>query len=58
MNRYMLLLWGGGARLAKMSPEQVKEHLKRWATWMESLSKQGIWDGGEPLGAEGQRWRP
>jgi len=38
--------------MAKMSPEQIQEHMKRWATWMEGLAKQGIWDGGEPLGAE------
>ena len=52
MNRYMLILYGGGQRMARMSPEQIQEHMKRWATWMDGLAKQGIWDGGEPLGAE------
>jgi hypothetical protein len=48
----MLILWGGGARMEKMSPQQIQDHMKRWTTWMDSLSRQGIWDGGEPLGAE------
>lgn len=52
MNRYMLILWGGGQRMSKMSPQEIQEHMKHWTTWMESLAKQGIWDGGEPLGAE------
>ena len=52
MNRYLLLLWGGDAHLAKMSPDQIQEHMKHWTTWMESLSRKGIWDGGEPLGVE------
>ncbi len=38
--------------MAKMSPEQIQEHMKRWASWMEGLAKQGIGDGGEPLGVE------
>jgi hypothetical protein len=52
MNRYMLILWGGGARMARMSPGEIQDHMKHWTTWMEGLSKQGIWDGGEPLGDE------
>ena len=52
MNRYMLLLWGGGEKMAKMSPQEIQEHMKRWTLWMESLAQQGIWDGGEPLGGE------
>ena len=54
MNRYMLLLRGGGARMQKMSPQEMQEHMGRWTAWMESLSKQGIWAGGDPLGAEGR----
>jgi len=52
MNRYMVLLWGGGPKLARMSQDEVKAHLGRWTEWMEALSAKGIWDGGEPLGAE------
>lgn len=52
MNRYMLILWGGGARMARMSPGEIQDHMKHWTTWMEGLSKQGVWDGGEPLGDE------
>jgi len=52
MNRYLLILWGGSARMAKMSPGEIQDHMKHWTTWMESLSKQGVWDGGEPLGDE------
>ena len=52
MNRYMLLLWGGGEKMARMSPEQIQAHMKKWTAWMESLATKGIWDGGEPLGSE------
>jgi len=55
MNRYMLILWGGGARMARMSPGEIQDHMKHWTTWMEGLSKQGVWDGGEPLGDEAKR---
>ena len=54
MNRYMMILWGGDVREAKMSPEQLQSYMKRWTTWMENLAKQGISDGGEPLGPEGR----
>jgi hypothetical protein len=52
MNRYMLILWGGDARIAKMSPDQIQDHMKHWTTWMDGLAKQGVLDGGEPLGSE------
>jgi hypothetical protein len=55
MNRYMLLLWGGGEKMARMSPEQIQVHMKKWTAWMEGLAEKGIWDGGEPLGSEARR---
>jgi len=59
MNRYLLILWGsvyssdaGGKRTARLSPEQIQENTKHWNAWMEGLGKQGVLDGGEPLGAD------
>src|SRR5258708_6349639 len=51
MNRYLLILYGGDEKIARMSPNEIQQHMQRWANWMETLSKQGIIEGGEPLEA-------
>ena len=40
--------------MAKMSPEQMQQHLQQWGQWIEQMSKQGKFKSGDPLGGEGR----
>jgi hypothetical protein len=51
MANYMFLFRGG---MAATSPEEMQKSMQKWVAWIESLSKQGIYKGGEPLTREGR----
>ena len=40
--------------MAKMSPEEMQQHMKKWMTWIEQLSKAGTFKAGEPLDDKGK----
>jgi len=44
-----LLLFRGGLDFTKASPEQVQEVILKWKTWVDELTKKGIYNGGERL---------
>lgn len=53
MADYLFLFRGGDAAMAKLSPEQMQQHMAKWMTWIEQLSKAGTFKAGEPLAKEG-----
>ncbi len=48
MKEYLLLFRGGNERL-NFSPNDMQEHMQRWAQWMSELGKQGKFAGAQPL---------
>lgn len=56
MKEFLFLFRGGDAgRLsAQQSPEQWQQHMMKWKAWMESLTKEGRFSGGQPLDKEGK----
>jgi len=56
MKEFLFLFRGGDAgRLNdQQSPEKWQQHMMKWKAWMESLTKQGIMTGGQPLNKEGK----
>jgi len=43
--------------MEKMSPEQLQKNMQKWMTWIENLSKDGIYKAGEPLDKAGKTIR-
>jgi hypothetical protein len=54
MADYLYLFRGGAEAMAKMSPEQLQKNMQKWMTWIEELSKEGIFRAGEPLEQKGK----
>jgi hypothetical protein len=52
MANYLYIFRGGD--MARMSPQQMEESMKKWGAWMGQLSQTGNFKGGDPL-AEGGR---
>jgi hypothetical protein len=48
-----LYVFRGGASVGA-SPQQMQEHMQKWADWIQQLSKTGNFKAGEPLEAEGK----
>ncbi|MAT38986.1 MAG: hypothetical protein CL946_05215 [Ectothiorhodospiraceae bacterium] len=55
MADYLFLFYGGGT--ADMSADEKQTHMQEWGAWMQDLSQQGIFKGGEPLMSEGMTIR-
>jgi len=48
MASFMLIFRGGGS--STDSPEQLQQHMQKWMTWFEGLTKSGVYQGaGAPL---------
>ncbi len=48
MASFMLVFRGGNHR--NDSPEQMQQHMKKWMTWFEGLTRSGVYKGqGAPL---------
>ena len=54
MTDYLFLFRGGDAAMAKMSPEQMQQHMAKWMAWIDQLSKAGTFKAGEPLESKGK----
>src|SRR5262245_43156876 len=54
MTDYLFLFRGGDAAMAKMSPEQMQQHMGKWMTWIEDLTRNGTFKAGEPLDQKGK----
>lgn len=54
MTDYLFLFRGGDAAMAKMSPEELQKNMGKWISWIEDLSKKGIFKSGEPLDQKGK----
>ena len=48
-----LYVFRGGASVGA-SPQQMQEHMQKWAAWIQQLSKTGNFKAGDPLEAEGK----
>lgn len=55
MKEFLFLFRGGdaGRMNQQQSPEQWQQHMMKWKTWMDSLTQQGKFSGGQPLNKEG-----
>jgi hypothetical protein len=47
MEKYMFLFRGGD--LSKLSPQQQEAQMQKWFAWVEKLTKENRYLGGEPL---------
>ena len=50
MDKY-LFLFRGGINSATASPEEIQANMQKWFQWVEKLSQEGIYEGGEALEA-------
>ena len=48
-----LLLFRGGLDFSTAAPEQVQQAMLKWKNWMEQLTKDGIYNGGNRLERNG-----
>lgn len=55
MADYLLLI--RGCMASTMSPEQMQNHLQKCRTWIENLTKDGIFKDGQPLADAGKSIR-
>lgn len=53
MPDYLLLI--RGCMTSTLSPDQMQDHLQKARTWIDKLTKDGIFKGGQPL-ADGGKW--
>ena len=53
MNDYLLILRGGDEGSKSLSPEEMQQHMGSYMTWVEKLTKDGVYKGGNPLHREG-----
>jgi len=49
MEKYMFIFKGGDAEAAKLSPDEMQQHMQKWYKWVQDLTEQEIYLGGEPL---------
>ena len=54
MADFLMLFRGGQAGMEKLSPEAKQQHLQQWGQWIETMSKQGKFKSGDPLGPAGR----
>lgn len=52
MNEYMMIIRGGDDEMAKLSPEEMEQHMQLWQQWMGGIAEKGQLIGGQPLEAE------
>ena len=53
MSAFMLIFRGSPPH--RDSPEQLQQHMQKWMTWFEGLTRDGVYKGqGAPLEAEGK----
>jgi hypothetical protein len=55
MADYLYLIRGRNHE--SMTPEQMQKHLQKWRTWIENLTKDGIFKDGQPLDKDGKSMR-
>jgi hypothetical protein len=55
MADYLYLIRGRNHE--SMTPEQMQKHLQKWRTWIENLTKDGIFKDGQPLDNDGKSIR-
>lgn len=49
-----MFLFKGGKNGAEASPEEMQASMGKWMSWIEDLSKQGVYKSGEPLESDGK----
>jgi hypothetical protein len=52
MANYLYIFRGGD--MARKSPAELAQSMKKWAAWMADLSAKGLLKGGDPLANEGR----
>ncbi len=53
MEKFVFLFRGG--HYAELSPEETQVHMQKWFKWVETLSKDGVYAGGDPLQPGGKQ---
>ena len=54
MKDYLFLFRGNDALTAKLSPEQMQQHIQKAIAWIDKMAKAGVYKAGEPLAKEGK----
>ena len=54
MKEFLFLFRGGDAINSQQSPEAMQKHMQKWMAWMQELSQQGTFIGGQPLTTDGK----
>lgn len=54
MTDYLFLFRGSGPIMAKLSPEQMQQHIQKAMAWIDQMAKAGIYKAGEPLAQGGK----
>jgi hypothetical protein len=54
MKEFLYLFRGGDAIQPDQSPEAMQQHMQKWMEWMQLLTQQGKFAGGQPLTRDGK----
>lgn len=54
MEEYLLLFRGVEDMVSRSSPTEMQQHMNKWRSWMEDLTRKGHLQGGQPLAASGK----
>ena len=54
MKEFLFLFRGGDVMDGQGSPEAMQHHMQKWMNWMQQLSQEGKFTGGQPLTSQGK----
>ena len=54
MEKYMFIFKGASDEAAKLSPDEMQQHMQKWYKWIQDLTDRKVYLSGEPLEKEGK----